>query len=139
MLIHVDATVLITFFLVWILAFFLSKSFFKPVRRVLDERSARLEKAKAETQTALDAYDKGLREVEEELKKARAASAEIWDRAELEALKEKSRMIQELQAESRSQVDKAKQELERHVERLKKDIDARTDEIAAEIERRILN
>jgi F-type H+-transporting ATPase subunit b len=138
-MLSVNATVLVTFVLVWILVFVLSKVFFKPVRRILDERSARLEKAKAETQAALDAYGKGLREVEEKLKKARAASAEIWDRAELEALKEKSRMVQDLQAESRSQVEKAKQELERHVERLKKDIDARTDEIAADIERRILN
>jgi F-type H+-transporting ATPase subunit b len=138
-MLSVNATVFVTFVLVWILVFVLSKFFFKPVRRVLDERSARLEKAKAEAQAALDAYDKGLREVEEELKKARAASAEIWERAELEALKEKSRVIQDLQAESRSQMDKAKEELERHVERLKKDIDARTGEIAAEIERRILN
>jgi F-type H+-transporting ATPase subunit b len=138
-MLSVNATILVTFALVWILFFFLSKSFFKPVRRILDERSARIEKAKAETQAALDAYDKGLREVEEELKKARAASAEIWDRSELEALKEKSRIVQDMQAESRAQVEKAKQELERHVERLKKDIDARTDEIAADIERRILN
>jgi F-type H+-transporting ATPase subunit b len=138
-MLSVNATILVTFALVWILFFFLSKSFFKPVRRVLDERSARIEKAKAETQAALDAYDKGLREVEEELKKARAASAEIWDRSELEALKEKSRIVQDMQAESRAEVEKAKQELERHVERLKKDIDARTGEIAADIERRILN
>jgi F-type H+-transporting ATPase subunit b len=138
-MLSVNATILVTFALVWILFFFLSKSFFKPVRRILDERSARIEKAKAETQAALDAYDKGLREVEEELKKARAASAEIWDRSELEALKEKSRIVQDMQAESLAQVEKAKQELERHVERLKKDIDARTDEIAADIERRILN
>jgi F-type H+-transporting ATPase subunit b len=138
-MLSVNATILVTFALVWILFFFLSKSFFKPVRRVLDERSARIEKAKAETQAALDAYDKGLRGVEEELKKARAASAEIWDRSELEALKEKSRIVQDMQAESRAEVEKAKQELERHVERLKKDIDARTGEIAADIERRILN
>jgi F-type H+-transporting ATPase subunit b len=138
-MLSVNAIVFVTFVLVWILAFVLTKVFFKPLARILAERSSRIETAKTETEAALKAYDDGLRRVEDELKKARSASAEIWDQAELEALKEKSRLVQEIQAECRTQVENARRELEQRVEELKKEIDGRTDEIAADIERRILN
>ena len=134
-----DATVLITFALVWILVLVLSRVFFKPVGRILGERASRIEKAKAEAETALAATEEDLRLVEEGLRKARAASAEIWEEAEREALKEKSRLIQEVQAECRVQVEKAKQELARHVELLKKELDSGTERMADDIERRILN
>jgi F-type H+-transporting ATPase subunit b len=134
-----DATVLITFALVWILVLVLSRVFFKPVGRILGERASRIEKAKAEAETALAATEEDLTLVEEGLRKARAASAEIWEEAEREALKEKSRLVQEVQAECRAQVEKAKQELERHVELLKKELDSGTERMADDIERRILN
>jgi F-type H+-transporting ATPase subunit b len=134
-----NATVLITFALVWILVLVLSKVFFKPVGRILGERASRLESAKAETEKALAAYEDDLRQVEEELKKARAASADMWDQAEREALKEKSRLVQDIQTECRAQVEKAKRELEQHVEQLKKEIDAKTGQMAEDIERRVLN
>ena len=134
-----DATVLITFALVWILVLVLARVFFKPVGRILGERASRIEKAKAEAETALAATEEDLRLVEEGLRKARAASAEIWEEAEREALKEKSRLIQEVQAECRAQVEKAKQELARHVELLKKELDSGTERMADDIERRILN
>jgi F-type H+-transporting ATPase subunit b len=134
-----DATVLITFALVWVLVIILSRVFFKPVGRILADRQARLDQAKAETDKALAAAEEDLRRIEERLKAARAASDAIWDQAESESLKEKSRIIQELQAETRAQVEKARQDLEREVERLKKELDAQTERLAGDIERRILN
>ncbi len=134
-----DATVLVTFALVWILVLVLSRVFFKPVRRILDERASRIEKAKEETEKTLAAYERDLRQIEEGLKDARAAAAGIREQAELEALKEKSRLLQEIQVECRAQVDKAKAELEQQVEALKKELDATTGELSEDIERRILN
>jgi len=134
-----DATVLVTFVLVWVLVLVLSRVFFKPVGRILAERQARLDEAKAETDKALAAAREDLRRIEERMKEARAASDAIWDQAESQSLKEKSRIIQDLQAETRAQVEKAKQDLEREVERLKKELDAKTGQLAGEIERRILN
>lgn len=138
-MLSVNATVLITFALVWILAIILSRVFFKPVGRILAERQARLDQAKAETDQALAAAQEDLRRIEERLKEARAASDAIWDRAESESLKEKSRIVQDLQSETRAQVEKARQDLEREVERLKKELDAQTERLAGDIERRILN
>lgn len=138
-MLSINATVFITFALVWILVLVLSRVFFKPVRRILDERASRIEKAKEETEKTLAAYEQDLRQIEEGLKEARAAAAGIREQAELEALKEKSRLLQEIQVECRAQVDKAKAELEQQVEALKKELDATTGELSEDIERRILN
>ncbi len=134
-----DATVFITFAVLCVLVLILSRVFFKPVGRVLDERKAGLEKAKAETEQALAASEEDLRRVEERLKEARAASEALWEQAETQALKDKTRLIQELQAETRAQMEKAKLELEKEVERLKKEIDARSGDLSRDIEKRILN
>ncbi len=134
-----DATVIVTFALVWILVLILSRVFFKPVGRILAERQARLDQAKAETDQARAAAQEDLRRIEERLKEARAASDALWDRAESESLKEKSRIVQDLQAETRAQVEKARQDLEREVERLKEQLAAQTERLAGDIERRILN
>jgi F-type H+-transporting ATPase subunit b len=134
-----DASVLVTFALVWILVLVLSKVFFKPVSRIVGERTAGIEQAKAETEKTLAAYEEDLRRIEEKLKDARAVSEEIWEQAENHALGERTRLIQELQVETRAQVEKAKQELEREVEELKRKLDARSVEFSEDIERRILN
>lgn len=134
-----DATVLVTFAVVWILVLVLSRVFFKPVGRVLDQRAARLEKARTETETALAGYEEDLRKIEERLREARAASDVLWEQAETQALKEKSRLIQDIQAETRAQLEKARQELEREVERLKKELDARSGKLSEDIERRVMN
>jgi F-type H+-transporting ATPase subunit b len=134
-----DATVLVTFALVWILVIVLSRVFFKPVGRILGERASRLDKAKEETDKMLAAYEQDLKRIEENLKEARAAAVGIREQAELEALKEKSRLLQEVQAECRAQVEKAKAELAQRVSELKKDLDARSGELSKEIERRVMN
>ncbi len=133
-----DATVIVTFVLVWVLVLILSRVFFKPVGRILAERQARLDQAKAETDRALAAAQEDLQRIEDRMKEARAASDAIWDQAESESLKEKSRIVQELQAETRAQVEKARRDLEHEVERLKKELDAQTERLAGDIERRIL-
>ena len=48
-----DATVFVTFAILCVLVLVLSRVFFKPVGRVLDERAAGLDRAKAETERAL--------------------------------------------------------------------------------------
>jgi F-type H+-transporting ATPase subunit b len=132
-------TALITFALVWVLVFILTKVFFKPVGRVLDERASRIAVDTEAARAALEAYEQDLKRVEDRLKEARSASDEIWAKAEIEALKRKSRLIQEIQSESHAQVEKAKEELSREIERLKRDLDARTEDMAEAIERRLLN
>ena len=139
MLITVNWTIVITFALVWILAIVLTRVFFKPVGRILEDRASRIDGDKDAARRTADQIEADLRSIDDRLKQARAASDAAWAKAELEALKDKSRLVQEIQAESRAQVEKAKRELAEEIERLKATIDAQTGEIAENIERRVLN
>ena len=137
-MIKIDATALIVFAVVWILVLILTRIFFKPVLRILDERAARIARDKAAEDGARGASDADLKRIEEGLKEARAAAEAIRSAAEADALKDKSRLVREVQAEGRAEVEKAKAELLREMDALKKDLDKRSEEIAATIEKRIL-
>lgn len=134
-----DATVLVTFVLVWILVAVLNRVFFKPLGRVLDGRASRIDGDNDAARKALEAYERDLRRIEDRLREARAASDEIWAKAELEALRAKSRLIQDIQAESRAEVETAKRELAAEIERLKGTLEGETAGMAEDIERRLLN
>jgi F-type H+-transporting ATPase subunit b len=137
-MLSINATVLVVFAIVWILVLILTRIFFKPILRVLDERAARIAKDKEGAESARAAYEADLKRIEDGLKEARAAADAIRSNAESEALKDKGRLVREVQAEGRAEVEKAKAELARQTESLKKDLDQRTEEIAGAIEKRIL-
>lgn len=137
-MLSIDATVIVVFALVWILVVILSRIFFKPILKVLDERAERVARDKAAAAESQEAYERDLRRVEEGLKEARAAADAIRSAAESEALKEKSRLVREVQAEGRAEVEKAKAELLREMDHLKKELEKQTAEIAGSIERKIL-
>jgi F-type H+-transporting ATPase subunit b len=137
-MLSINATALVVFAVVWILVLVLTRIFFKPILRVLDERAARIAKDKEAAESARKASEADLKRIEDGLKEARASAAAIRNTAETEALKDKSRLVREVQAEGRAEVEKAKAELAREIETLKKDLDKHTEEIAETIEKRIL-
>jgi F-type H+-transporting ATPase subunit b len=137
-MLSINATALVVFAVVWILVIVLTRLFFKPVLRVLDERAGRIARDKAAADEARKAYEADLKRIEDGLKEARAAADAIITTAETEALKDKSRLVREVQAEGRAEVERAKAELQREMETLKKELDKRTVEIAESIETRIL-
>jgi F-type H+-transporting ATPase subunit b len=118
-MLSIDATALIVFAVVWVLVVVLTRIFFKPIMKVLDERAARIAKDKEAAAGSREAYERDLRRVEEGLKEARAAAEAIRSAAESEALKEKSRLVREVQAEGRAEVERAKAELLREMDPLK--------------------
>ena len=137
-MLSIDATVIVVFALVWVLVVILSRIFFKPILKVLDERAERIARDKAAAAESREATERDLRRVEEGLKEARAAADAIRSAAESEAFKDKSRLVREVQAEGRAEVEKAKAELLREMENLKRELDKQTAEIAGSIERKIL-
>lgn len=137
-MLSINATALVVFAVVWILVLILTRIFFKPILRILDERAARIAKDKAAADGARESYEEDLKRIEDGLKEARAAADAIRSGAEAEALKDKSRLVREVQAEGRAEVERAKAELLRETEALKKDLDKRTEEIAEAIEKRVL-
>jgi len=138
-MLSINATALVVFAVVWILVLVLTRIFFKPMLRVLDERADRIAKDKAAAERARKSTADDLKRIEDGLKEARAAAEAVRSAAESEALKEKSQLVREVQAEGRAEVEKAKAALAREIEALKKDLDNRTEEIAADIEKRILD
>lgn len=138
-MLSIDASAIVIFAIVWVLVLVLGKIFFKPITRILDARAGRMARDQAAASEALEAYGRDLRRIEESLKEARAAADGIREKAELEALKEKSRLVREVQAEGRAEVEKAKEELARQVEVLKAELEIRSGEFAEKIEKRIIN
>jgi len=137
-MLNIDVTALVVFAIVWVVVLILSKIFFKPILRILDERADRIARDKAAAEGARQAADADLKRIEDGLKEARAAAEAIRSTAETEALKDKSRLVREVQAEGRAEVEKAKAELRAEMDKLKKELDQRTEEIAETIEKRIL-
>jgi F-type H+-transporting ATPase subunit b len=137
-MLSINATALVVFAVVWILVLVLTRIFFKPILRVLDDRAARIAKDKEAAEGARKASEADLKRIEDGLKEARASAAAIRNTAETEALKDKGRLVREVQAEGRAEVEKAKAELAREIETLKKELDKHTEEIAETIEKRIL-
>ncbi len=138
-MLELDASALVVFAIVWVVVLILSKIFFKPILRILDERAERIAKDKAAAESARQAAAADLKRIEDGLKEARAAAESIRTAAEAEALKDKGRLVREVQAEGRAEVEKAKAELRRETDQLKRELDQRTEEIAETIEKRILD
>jgi F-type H+-transporting ATPase subunit b len=137
-MLSINATALVVFAIVWILVLILSRIFFKPILRVLDERAGRNAKDKEAAEAAREAAEADLKRIENGLKEARAAADALRNAAEAEALKDKSRLVREVQAEGRAEVEKAKAELARQTEALKKELDERIEGIAGSIEKKVL-
>lgn len=137
-MLEIDGTVLVTFVLVWILVVFLAKFFFKPLQKTRSERAARLDGDREASRQAESESAKGLRGVEQSLKAAREAAGRIRDDLELEALREKSRLLSEVGLAAKAEVDKAKDEMAREVDGLKAKLAAEAQSLSEAIEARLL-
>ena len=138
-MLSIDGTALIVFLLVWILVLALYRIFFKPLKKVMDNRESEIQENKKATRKTLETYEENLRKVEESLREARTASARIKENLELEALKEKSRILAELSAEHRDRLDKAREELAGQIDKLKKELDEEAARLADKIEEKLLH
>ena len=138
-MLSIDLTFAVIFLLVWVLVLILSKVFFKPVGRMMEERGSGSRENREAARKALDAYAQGLRKIEEDLKEAKAASDRIREALETEALKERSRLLSDLNTESRRQVEKARAEINGEVDRLKSELAGEAERLAGEVERKVLN
>jgi len=138
-MLSIDLTFAVIFLLVWVLVLILSRVFFKPVGRMMEERGSRSRENKEAARKALDALTQDLRKIEEDLKEAKAASDKIRESLEIEALKERTRLLSDLHAESRRQVEKAREEINGEIGRLKSELAGEVERLSGEVERKVLN
>jgi F-type H+-transporting ATPase subunit b len=139
MFLKIDLTFLVTFFIIWILVFVLSRIFFRPMTKIMQDRDAQIQGDKASLQNDMDARERSLEKIARTLKSARQAGEKRREEIEGEALKEKNRLIAEVSAASRRQIEQAKAKLNEDLTRLKKELGGEAESLAERIEKRLLN
>ncbi len=137
-MLEINGTFLVTFAVVWLLVIVLTRVFFRPLQKIRAERQSRLRDDREASRRAGEDEARGLRDVEAALRSARAAADKIRDDLEAEALREKSRLLADVSAASKVEVEKAKAEMTRELTDLKAKLEARAQTLAAAIEARLL-
>ncbi|HEX2695924.1 MAG TPA: hypothetical protein VHP61_09230 [Acidobacteriota bacterium] len=133
----IDLSFIVIFLLVWILVLVLTWVFFKPVGRILEKRRDRESADRDAARAALEAGERDLRRIEDEIRDARASSERMREELEARALEEKARLLAEVQAEARDRIEKAKAELEDQVRRLKDQLEVEAGRLAESIEKKV--
>lgn len=137
-MIDIDASFIAIFIIVWIMVFVLSRVFFNPLRKIMEEREAKVKGRQEAFQESTEVYEKTVCEIEERLKSARILSEQTKDNLKHEALKEKERMLEEISTEYRSQVEKAQEKLEKQTTSLRRELGAEATLLAERIEQKLL-
>ncbi len=137
-MLYLDANVIIVFLIVWILLAVLTKFFFNPVRRIRDQRDQEVDANLHSRDETVGAYERSIQEIEASLREARAAAEAARISLEDEGLKEKSRLIAEIGAECRSQVERARADLSGMMTELKGRLESEASHLANEIEKKLL-
>lgn len=137
-MLQIDASLFVTFFVVWGLVFVLSKIFWKPMIKMTTERDTRLAEDREASRRGLAAYDKSLQDVAAALKAARTAADRAREDLEAEALGEKTRLLAEVAASSKDRIEKAKAQVRDEIASLKSELAAKAEGLAGEIEKRLL-
>jgi F-type H+-transporting ATPase subunit b len=135
----VDATLLIVFFVVWILLFVLKKVFFNPLQNIMSKREETIESNLKAIEEAKTQYEANIQKIEENLKAARLAAKETQEKFAVEAQSEKEQMLSEIGQECRAKVNEAKGQLEKKVDELKRDLASESKILSEKIEKRLLH
>jgi F-type H+-transporting ATPase subunit b len=133
----IDLTFIVIFLLVWSLVLVLTRVFFKPVGWIMEKRRDRESADRNAAREALEAGERDLRRIEDEIKEARASSERLREELEAQALGEKARLISEVQADARDRIEKAKAEIEEQVRRLKDQLEGEVGRLADSIEKKV--
>ena len=137
-MIDIDASFIAVFIIVWIVVFVLSRLFFNPVRKIMEEREAKVKGKQEAFQESIEVYEKTICEIEERLKSARILSEQTKDNLKHEALKKRERILGEISTEYRSQVEKAQEKLEKQATSLRRELGAEAKLLAERIEQKLL-
>lgn len=137
-MIDIDASFIAIFIIVWIMVFVLSRVFFNPLRKIMEEREAIVKRRQEAFQESTEVCEKTVFEIEERLKSARILSEQTKDNLKHEALKERERALEEISTEYRSQVEKAQEKLEKQTTSLRRELGAEAKLLAERIEQKLL-
>jgi F-type H+-transporting ATPase subunit b len=138
-MLQLDVSLIVVFLIVWILVFFLSRLFFNPLRKIMQERNDKVQGGNEAYRKSTETYDQTVNEIEERLKSARALSQQAMEKIEREAAAERERLLAEISEESRHKVEEAKKQLEDQIIGLKRKLESDASDLAERMERRLLD
>jgi F0F1-type ATP synthase membrane subunit b/b' len=107
--------------------------------KVMKDRDLQIEGDKASSLNDRDAREQSLQEIDRTLRSARQEAEKARGEIEGEAFKEKSRLIAEVNAASRLEIEQAKAALNVELARLKTELGGQAEFLANKIETRLLN
>lgn len=138
-MLEIDTSLIVVFLIVWILVAVLTKLFFDPLRKIMGLRETQLEERKKAAREASEWFEKTSLRIEQQLREARAKAQITRENLENEGLKEKERMLEEVNKECRRKVEEAKKKLDKQIKEMKKELASRSEHLAVQIEKRLLN
>ena len=138
-MLQIDATFLVIFFIVWILVFFLSKIFWKPLVKLMSDRESGIQGDWSESRKSFESYEEALQDIARNLKEASLKAEETREELKSDAMKERSRLVSEAGAACRTEIEKAKAKLAEETLELRRELEAEATRLAGEIEKRLLS
>lgn len=137
-MLSIDVSLIVVFFIVWILVAVLTRAFFNPLRKVMDEREAKIERNRKNAEKTLQTFEQESLQVEEKLKEARAKAQALREKLQQEGFREKEKILEETNRDCRSQVEAAKKTLEKKISSMKRKLESQSESLAERIEKRLL-
>ena len=134
-----DIGLVVILIIVWVLVAVLTKVYFNPVRKVMQDRDRGINKDREAGEKAVQEYEQTIQRIDAEIKKTKTSTFAIREKYKQEALQEKEQMLMSVSRECRAQVNQAKKELDEQLKKLKTDLQAESDLLAKKIKQRLLH
>ena len=131
-------SILVTILYVGVLYVFLSKFFFGPVTRILEERRAAIEGRLEQAQNRIEEIEKKTVEYEAAIRGARAEAYRQQEAIRDSALEEKARLLAEARAEAEKLIDEARARLGAETAAAKKLLASEIDALATRLSETLL-
>jgi F-type H+-transporting ATPase subunit b len=138
-MLSVDISLVVVFLMVWILVVVLTRLFFKPLRKVMENRDRTIDEDRAAGESASSEQETLLRKIEDDIKQTRTAALAARQTLERRAAEQKERLLGEVSRECREEVSRARAQLEKQVETLKTELESESERMAERIENKLLS
>ena len=126
---------IVNFTLLAVLLYFVA---YKPILRMLDERSARIKKGLEDAEQASRRADADGQEIEQRMSEARKEGQEIIAQATQMSEKARQEILETAREESRAQIDKAKEEIGRERELAMADLRQQVADLSLTISEKVI-
>jgi F-type H+-transporting ATPase subunit b len=124
--------------MVLVYGFLLNKVFFQPVQRVLEERKRRVRESGTLSDQSKDVLSRRFAEYEQAVLEAHRKATHLKEQARNEAYEYRSKVLGEVKAEVRTELQRAEAELGENVSAVKRDLEGQIPQFARALASKLL-